>query len=260
MKKRLLPGLFALFALSSLGLFAACGGDDDDTTDKTPTTASTSEPKGEGTAASGTGQATAGATTGGGEITGSGADELKKLSAEAGKKTFSANYDMDVVNTDKSVTKRKITVAYKSPKLYTQLETTDGPKDELGSFIIIDDGKNSFLCSGSGSGKACIKSKSDGTAEDFFSLNSLIGDVEEKTVVTKLKDETIAGVASKCFNIKDSTTEGVACFGKDNGIMTRADQTDGTGKTTIKATKISTNVDDKQFEPPKDYVVTDLGG
>ena len=37
--------------------------------------------------------------------------------------------------------------------------------------------------------------------------------------------------------------------------MTRADQNDSSGKTTIRATKISTNVDDKAFEPPKDYKI-----
>ena len=235
--------------------------DDSTTTKDTPTKAASSQPDGEKTAASSTGQATAAATSGSGSLSGSGADELKKLAKSANQKTFTVSYDMEVTGADKKATKGKMTFAQKPPKSYTAFETTEGPSDSIGSFIIIDDGTNSFLCSSSGADKSCLKSKSGGgTASDVFSLNSLISSIEGKTEVTALKDQKIAGADSKCFRIKDSTSEGTACFAKDSGILTLADGVDtDASKTTIRANKVATNVDDKIFEPPKDYTVTDLG-
>jgi hypothetical protein len=261
MKKRL---LFGLPVLAALALFAAaCGGDDDDASSDEKNTEATKDAggstDGDKTSATATGDDK---DSGDGKLTGNGADELKKLSKDLKGKTFSATYEAETTDSAKKVSKGTLVTAQKDKKAYTQIDGAFAGSEDLGNLVVIDDGEFSFLCSDSGGEKSCIKTKSTGGDDSFtFNATSLVEDLDDDLKVEKDKDQKIAGVDSKCFKLTDATTNGLACFAKDSGIMTFVDGTDDTGtRFVLKATKVSTSVPDSLFAPPKDYEIVDLGG
>lgn len=250
---------------------AACGGDDDDDagTDPTATTAATSTSD-EATTASGTstsapttpgGDATTEPTTasggsptstggnsGDGNLTGSGADELRALAADLSKKTYTVTYEF-TEGTEDDLTTGSLTLYQKPPKSATSYST------DAEVFTIIDDGVNSWICSkntGDEEG-SCLKSETTGslTTAAAFDLDSALDDLEFNLNVTEEGDEKIGGRDAACFTIEEEGfEESRACFDKKDGFLLLLDQTDDAGgKYEIRATNVSNSVDDSVFEP-----------
>jgi hypothetical protein len=262
MKKQLLLSLAALAAVSLLA--AACGGDDDD--------------KGSGSA-SGSAKS-AGQTKSdekkpdqaksdptkdaGGNLTGSGADALKQLANKMENKAYSVTYQIEFTDADKKTQKGTFSLSQKPPKSATVIHWTEGADPNLGGdMTLIEDEKFTYICTDSAAtGKGCFKTKKDTSnpfSGNFLNVDNVLKDIELKTDVTEVKGQTIAGSDSRCFKVKDATGEGTTCFAKDSGIMTLAEGfNSGTGAMLLKATKLTTNVDDKLFQPPSDYKITEM--
>lgn len=233
MKLRLML-LLAAFSAISMTL-VACGGDDDDDS-------------GDDTSSSSSGDATT--ASGSGEVTGSGANDLKKYAKDLSGKTFMVTYDY-VQGSGAEETKGAMTIGQKDGKSYMKL--VEG-NDET---ILIDDKTSSFLCSKSGGDEGCLKSKSTGGAGPF-SLEDVLGDLDQDIKVTKQKDQRIAGKDGACFKVEEEgSANGTMCFDKKDGLLLLIDSEEDEDGVSLKATKVDTSVDNKVFEPP--YKVTDTG-
>ena len=250
--KSLVTGLAALLIGASL-TFAACGGDDN--TSKTTATAG-----GDGKTDSPTtsGGSTYEKTPGSGQVTGSGADSLRNLAKDLGKKTYQVSYDLEATGVDGKVTKSSLTLAQKPPKSATSI--TNGA---AASFTLINDGTNTFTCiPAPAGGGQCTKAKADATSPlsgNLFSLDKTLQSLTENVNVSESGSRNVAGADSRCYTIKETNgNDALACFTKSDGIMTYVENKAGSGsKSTLTATKISTSVPDSMFAPPADYKVID---
>ncbi|MEP6871764.1 MAG: hypothetical protein ABI939_07925 [Anaerolineaceae bacterium] len=237
---------FAALALGALAL-AACGGDDDDsktTTKDEPGHVATAEPT---------------KKDGDGQVTGSGADALKKLAKDLSTKTYQVTYDFDQVDKDKTTTKNTLIIAQKPPKSLTSFSEPGGSGVAI---TIISDGTTKYTCAKQPNTPGqCQKSKVDATKPlgNFLSLDSLLKTLGDDLNVTSAGSRSIAGLDSQCFNAKgkDVGDEGIACFSKKDGLVTFIDSKDKNGSTThIEATKASSSADDSLFVPPTGYTIT----
>lgn len=246
---------------------AACGGDDDDDgggDDPTATAATSATEE----ATSGSGDATTAPTSGAtsapttasdssptatgssgeGNLTGSGADELRTLAADLSVKTYTVTYEFQE-GTEGAMTVGSLTLAQQPPKSSTSY-TTDAEV-----FTIIDDGVNSWVCSKNTEDEEgeCLKSETTGslTTAAAFDLEAALDDLEFNLNVTEEGNEEIAGRDAACFTIEEEGfEESRACFDKDDGFLLLLDQTDDTGaKYTITAKSVSNSVNDSVFEP-----------
>ncbi len=268
--------LVAALAGSALALAACGGGDDDDETtgDATATTAATRASDGATTAAttapgsattapSGgstpapTSSASASPTTsgGGGSLTGSGADDLRALAKDLSKKTYTVTYEFEE-DTASGLGGGTFILVQKPPKS----SYTFGNDQE--SVTVIDDGVSSWTCTKSAteSEGACIKSPSSGglLSAGAFDLDQALDELESNLNATRTGDDTIAGRAAACFNIKqEGQPDSRTCFDKKDGFALQFEQTDATGaKFGLRAISASNTVDDELFKPP--YPVTSL--
>ncbi len=261
MNKRWTLG-FAALAVGALAL-AACGGDDDSKTTKKdePAQAATANPGGNKTSSGSTVGATAEPTKkdGDGQVTGSGADALKKLAKDLSTKTYQVTYDFDQVDKEKKTTKSTVTIAQKPPKSVTSFSDLAGSGLAI---AIISDGSARYSCfKQPNTPGQCQKSKVDETKPvgNFLSLDSLLKSLGEDLNVTTAASRSIAGLDSQCFNAKGKGIgdEGIACFSKKDGIVTLLDSKDKDGSTIhIEATKASNSVDDSLFVLPAGYTIT----
>ncbi|MEO6397535.1 MAG: hypothetical protein ABIP13_03610 [Tepidiformaceae bacterium] len=262
MNKLLTHGLVAL-ALGALAL-AACGGDDDDSKapKKDEATQSATANSGDDKSSSGiTAAATAEPTKkdGDGQVTGSGADALKKLAKDLSTKTYQVTYDYEEVDAAKKATKSTLTIAQKPPKSVTSFSELGGSGVAI---AIISDGTTRYTCAKQPNTPGqCQKSKVDATKPvgNFLSLDSLLKSLSEDFNVTSAGSRSIAGLDSQCFNATGKAVgdEGIACFSKKDGIVTLVDSKDKDGSTThIEATKASNSADESLFTVPTGYTIT----
>ncbi len=234
MHQRVLLALLALPAL--MGLAAACGGDD-----------SSDDP----------------GTTSGDGLSGDGAKALRGLAKDLSKKSYEAVYSIETDDGEGGTDKGTLTISSKPPKSAFAVSTTDskGVKTE---FLSFQDDKVSYICTKDGDEPGeCVKSEvTDPTASaGIFDLDSLLTSLDEdaETTVTEVKGRKIGGADSKCFEIKDSTSSGTACFATSTGIMTFVDSNDSGLLLKIEAKKVTDKPDDKIFTAPEGYEVIDLG-
>jgi hypothetical protein len=266
MKKHLLLVLAALAAVSLLSI--ACGGDDDDkgsdSADSGARGADQAKPDEKKPDQSKSDPTKDAGKDNGGNLTGSGADALKQLAKKIDTKPYSVTYQIEFTDAEKKTQKGTLALSQKPPKSATVIHMTEGADPSFGGDImLIEDDKFSYMCTDSpGTGKSCFKTKKDANnpfSGNFVSVDNLLKDIELKTNVTEVKSQTIAGSDSRCFKVKDAASEGTTCFAKDSGIMTLAEGFNtGSGSMSLKATKLTTNVDDKLFQPPADYTITEL--
>lgn len=261
-KPWLLLTLSAL-ALSSLA-FVACGGDDDDGGDSDSSSSSKDEKKDSEKKDDEKTTTKDDKKDSGGGVTGSGADEFKKLAKDATGKTYTATYQLETDDTESGFAKANWTTARKGDKSYTRIEVAEG-EDKGSEILLVDDGKKSYFCNREAKAKtgSCLVSPSTDDGDlGFLSIEELLKESDTSTSVTEAGDRKIAGSDSKCFKFKDSDkNEGTTCFDKKTGIVTALDGTDKDGaKTKMTATKFSASADDSLFAPPKDWEVLDIGG
>lgn len=238
-----------IVALAAASLFlAACGGS---SSKSTPTSA----PSSSGTPGAGSPAAT---QSGQGQVTGSGAAALKKLATDLSAKTYQVSYDLSMTQSGQPTT-GSITIAQKPPKSFTSFQTT------AGSFVMINDGTNTYSCTKSGTGAGqCIKSTGAATGAGAnpaagFSIADALSSLTSSVNVTDAGSRTVAGIDSQCFNVQETSGTGVACFSKSDGLATLIQSKDPNGDTTqLQATKASGSVDDSLFAPPADYTVVTI--
>lgn len=256
----------ALVAIPAVA-FAACGGDDDDATPST-----TAQPT---SAAASTGQVSSGSTPGGsstqsvaGTLSGSGADDFKKLTADLAKKTYQATYDFSTTGAGQPF-KGTLTIAQKPPQ--TAYKFASAPGSVALDFTAISNATDSYFCLKAGTDGYCTKS---GAADSPFGalaslgdIESLLGDLGTNTQITETKGASIAGRDGRCFDIKSTGSDAsvpaltTACFDKKDGILLQTEVKDmgsaGTG-VSVKATKVDSSVDSSLFNPP--YKIQDTAG
>ena len=130
------------------------------------------------------------------------------------------------------------------------------------TFLLIDDGTNTFTCIESSGQKQCLKSKSGsgGSLIGSLSVDGVIQSVsqDKTTTVTPVTGQTIAGTKANCFAVKGSGSDGTLCAADANGVLLLLDGTFSGNKVSLKATNVNTNPADDDFKPP--YTVSELAG
>jgi hypothetical protein len=232
-------------ALAATLTAAACGGDDDDTGDDTDT-------NGEVTQAAG-GETPSGGNTGDGTATpatpGSGGedDDVSELLADASDKTYLVAYEVEFTDSGKTQT-GEMTFAQEPPKSLMKISLSGN--EDFEELSIIEDGTSSFTCFKSGDSGQCLKAGAGGLGENFtlFDMKKVTQRVKDDKGVKEVSGQQIAGRDSRCFegSFDDTAESSLVCIDKDDGILTLVESS----TTKIKATEVSTKVDDKLFEPP----------
>jgi len=252
----ILPTLAAM-----LIAMAACGGDDNSSTKPTATRGG-QEPAAN-TANTPDAQEAPTKAQGGGQVTGTGANSLKQLATDLSKKTYSVSYAMTGTQDGKPGA-TAMTIGQKPPKSLTSFTTT-AANGKQSLVILIDDGTNNFTCIKEDPGDGqCIKMKSaggSGLGASVFSLSDSLKNLSDNVNVTEAGSRTIAGIDSQCFTAKETTSEGMACFSKKDGLLTLLDSKGNDGSANhLEATKAASSVDDAVFAPPSGYTVVDNSG
>lgn len=243
-------GLIALLAMSAL---AACG--DDNTTNTSTKAAATSS------ASNPTSSATKSATS----TSSNPAQDLQQAASNLKNNPFKVVYDMSQTDSSGKTTTGTLTLIQKDKKSY--VGGTGDTFGASGTFALIDDGTNSYLCTASPQ-KACIKTKSTGGAGGAaaiaaaFAPDKILAKLNKSgATVKQVANQTIAGRDAKCYTVTDSGGTGTGCIDAKANLLLLADgnnlTTEGT-KTTMKATEVNTSPADNEFEPP--YPVQSLPG
>lgn len=251
-----------LIALGALGLAAlaaaACSGDDDAKATPAPSASAAAAAPGQETAV----KPSAPAGAGGGQVTGSGVDALKKLSTDLRGKTYQVVYDLSRPATGGSTagTKGTVTISQKPPRTAFKIETPDAGGQLI---VAINDGKDAYFCiKGTTPEGLCTKASGSGGLADlanFANVNEILKNLEGKSDVTEARGQTIAGREARCFDVKNSggaSGTATACFDKNDGLLLLSETTTGNEKVTLRATKVTTTVGDDTFALP--YKVQDL--
>jgi outer membrane lipoprotein-sorting protein len=230
--------------------FAACGGDDDSGGSATAThTAGSSATATEGGGSTHTSEATEPADTG--DIF----SQLDALTADVDQISGKVSY----TNTEEDGTTSTFTFWSLPPKSRFDTTSADGSSS---SYITTAD--STYYCDSSS--QSCI-SYGSGTSGGvnpfgiFFSpttLQAYVAAADAAGVNVDTSDESINGIDASCYTWQDpsdSTNQGKLCFNSD-GIVVSEEFTSSSGTFSLKATEVSTDVSDSDFEPP--YPVTTL--
>jgi len=242
-KRTWLALLLTLVAALSL-LVAACGGDDDD--DDGGNNGDNAEPTATETTDGGDGSGDDSGDDGSGD---SGAD-FSNLSSEF--ENIEAKITYEFTTTDSSgTTTTTMTIYNKPPNSRTDYEdTTTG---DVTTFIQTTD--TSYICSAG----QCLASPSDGAENPnafigaFASSEAIAAYAGLAGIATDSSEEEIAGINAKCFSVSQEGSELMWCFG-DNGLLLLSSSKDDSGEFEMRATDVSTDVSDSDFEPPFDVV------
>ena len=249
-KTRFLAAGVACTVLGAL-LFGACGGDDDAKSDqKSATAEAKSEKSADGATTTGGDQKTAEPTkkADSGGTGGKVVDTILNLMEKGEKANAQISYEVKGGGSDNDFT--SWIQAKKNGKTYFSFKSKDGS-----SSSIIDDGKNTYLCTKPADGEGvCLKSAKSADSLDLsFNRDEVLADFKASASSAKeVGSRKIAGRDARCFEI---TTDGVKeslCLDKNDGLALFM-----TGEEIeLTATEAKTNVDDKVFEPP--YKVQEL--
>lgn len=245
-----------IYKLAALGLFAilplaavACGGSSKKSSN-TPSSSDTSS------ANPTSGSKSPGATATSGS---SSSDNPLKDIQGAGNALKTSNlkltYDMTQTDSDGKVTKGSLSMSQKDKESYFKLVGDIGT-GENGTFIVIDDGTNTFICTEQPT-KQCIKSTSSGSGSiiDAFQPGNIADELTANGGSYKqVGDQTIAGRGAKCYKGSDETGSGTVCIDKKSGVLLSVDatQTDGS-KVNMKATEVG-SASDSDFKPPYNVI------
>lgn len=255
MKRYWIVGLAAI-ALVALGA-AACGDDDDSS--KKPAAEATKTDGGASKEA--TKEATKGATKEATRSSNDGLAALQKAAKDLSKLTYKVSYEISGTDAQTGKIAGTFTLASKPPKSLFGISGDFGQGE--GTFLVIDDGTSSFLCTESDGEKSCLKSKSSGAGATelptIFSVDDLMKSIGDDSTasVKEAQGQKIAGKDGKCFDVKSKEGDGMICFSSDGLVLLIDGQFEGS-RITLKAKEASGSPTDKDFEPP--YPVIDLGG
>lgn len=245
----LLLGASAIAALA----FVACGGDDDD-----DDAGSNDEPRAEatksnddnatstsgGSSGGSNSQATPTTGSGGGSVSGSGADDLKKIVRDLRNKTFQVTYDITVTEGSEE-TKGTMVLAQKPPTYVTSF-ALDGI-----NFTLISDGKDDITCTSFAANTGtCTKSATQAQSNAIFDFEELLASVETDVKVTNAKGQKIANRDAACFDVEQGGETAFMCFDKKDGYLLLVESKSADGTYTLKANDAKNSVDQKLLEPP----------
>ena len=246
-------GFFGAGVAASILVFAACGGDDT-AASTAATSAAPATERAEPAATNPPGATSKSTPSAGGNAT------LEKLRKDLKSATFRATYDGKVAPASGQAIEGTYTLGAKaSTTLFGVKGTIAGGQT---TFLLIDDGTNTFTCIESSGQKQCLKSKSGsgGSLIGSLSVDGVIQSVsqDKTTTVTPVTGQTIAGTKANCFAVKGSGSDGTLCAADANGVLLLLDGTFSGNKVSLKATNVNINPADDDFKPP--YTVSELAG
>ncbi|MCC7366685.1 MAG: hypothetical protein IT303_20170 [Dehalococcoidia bacterium] len=258
-------GKFALSGVMALTLslgLAACSdsGDDDNASadaDETRTATQSDSTKPANNTATST--ATATATTGA-DNSDDGLSLLRDATANLEEATYKLVYELTGEDDGTGALDGTLTIAADPPRQLMGISGSLG--GEEGSFMILNDGTDSFLCVDFDGEQSCIKGTGSVTSaiplpsivsiED--SLDEIAGapDVEVKEVA----GQEIAGRDGRCFEVTSSEGTGLVCIDEGDGIVLLVDGEFGGSSGTLRLREYTDNPAASDFEPP--YPVTEI--
>lgn len=244
--------LVSIVAIAALVLMAAACGDDDNSGSQASKTAAASQ-------AGATGGSSATAASASGDNGGDAGDELKNLAGDWSKVNAKITYTFSSTIADQP-TNFTMTMYSRPPDSRIDFDYGDQRKS-----ITIDAGGKTYTCvpdadtcfGGASQGSATSSLPIFGAVADPDSIDSTVGGVAG---LEKYSDN-IAGEDVDCFKASGSAVaeqgELVWCFSNDGLLLLSSFKAAGSEFST-KATEVSRDVSDSDFEPP--YPVTELPG
>ncbi|MCZ2108927.1 MAG: hypothetical protein LC118_05080 [Dehalococcoidia bacterium] len=257
------PTAFSLlFALAVLAI-GACGGDDNTGSTPTPasSTASASQAAGTAPAAS----ATTGTASAGSSSPADAAKAFREATSNLKNNPYKAVYSISQTDSAGTTKSGTLTLIQKGQKSYFG---GTGPMFDAsaGSFAMIDDGTNTYICTSDRN--VCLKTKSNGGAGGAaaivaaFAPDKLLQKLDTQgATVREIAGQTIAGRSAKCYSVTDQKGTGTACVDVKSGLLLSVEGNDlstAGAKLTMKATAVDTSPADSAFDPP--YPVQALPG
>ena len=188
--------------------------------------------------------------------------ELQNAGSSFKNGNFKITYQLTETDKAGKTTTGTMAIAIKAGK--SSFTIAGGLSGGQGSFTVIDDGTNSFICTVQPQ-KQCLKSKSTstGTAATFltaFQPDNIIKQITASGgTVKQVGDQTIAGRGAKCFEGQDSSSQGTVCIDKKDNVLLSAEGTTSDGsKSKFVATQVGGSPSDSDFTPP--YPVQSIPG
>lgn len=233
-------------------LLLACGDDDGSGASRPGSAREATTPAEEGTPAT---------TSGGNGTPGSGsvarAELVKRIQGQKGE-TFYIRYEFET-EMEQDQARGALVVAQKPPKLYSEF-SFEGKlaAEDIGGFfgfVVVNDGKSSYLCFKSDVEGQCLKGEGDtatANLESFFSPE-LIDEIvlqDEDADIRTASDRNVGGFDSKCWQVDSTQFTGLFCLSKEDSILTFIEGEAEGARVTFVLKEFSKQVDDSLFKPP----------
>lgn len=255
-------GIVAAVVVVIIVVVVASGGDDGDDGDEIVQASPTVEADATETIADDDGD---GDGDGGGDGDGDGDGDLGDLASLAGEATDGVTAKVTYKVTTKvggETTEAEWVIVQRPPDSRIEMSSMEGGQQF--TTIIITSGDKSYLCTSSGGEGSCLETDVDAAdaqtapLASLFNVPEALADTAGDVDIAETSQRRIAGVDATCFTIAgglDDIGESEVCF-SDDGLLLFSRSETGDDSFLFEATSASTDVTDKDFEPP--FPVTDF--
>lgn len=185
------------------------------------------------------------------------AELVQRIESQKGE-TFYIRYEFET-EVEEDQARGALVIAQKPPKMYSEF-SFEGKlaAEDIGGFfgfVVVSDGKNSYLCFKSDVEGQCLKGEG-GTAEanmDSFFSPELIDEIvlqDEDADIRPASDRNVGGFDSKCWEVDSTQFDGLFCLSKEGSVLTFIEGEAEGARVTFVLKEFSKQVDDSLFKPP----------
>lgn len=182
-----------------------------------------------------------------------GLDSLRRFAESLGQDTYRLVYEM--TGSDAKGQELEATLAMSADPPRQSIGLSGEFEGKKAAFILINDGKASYVCAETDGLRRCLKGQSLATSTiplpALLDVESLIERVSADTgaKVKPAKDQRIAGQDGKCWEIEGAEGKGTFCVSEKDGVLLLMDGDFDGASFTMKAKEIG-QPSAKDFEPP----------
>lgn len=182
-----------------------------------------------------------------------GLDSLRRFAESLGQDTYKLVYEM--TGSDSKGKQLEATLAMSADPPKQSVGLSGEFEGKKAAFILINDGKASYVCAESDGLRRCLKGQSLANSTiplpALLDVESLVDRVSADTgaKVKPAKDRRIAGLDGKCWEIEGAEGKGTFCVSEKDGVLLLMDGDFDDASFTMKAKEVG-QPSAKDFEPP----------
>ncbi|MGE5597157.1 MAG: hypothetical protein ACM3S1_14130 [Hyphomicrobiales bacterium] len=185
---------------------------------------------------------------------------LKQVSRDLSASNYKVVYEIHGSDRDTGALDGTLTLATKQPKQLFGISGKLG--NDSGTFLVINDGANAFLCIEGRGDKACLKTHSVADAPiplpSVLNIDDVLQDIASQpgVQVREVAGQQIAGHDGRCFEVEANAGHGTICVDEQDGVVLLVDGDFQGSAFSMRLSEYEPDPEDSLFLPP--YTVTEL--